>query len=221
MSSEPYATFVGERYPDTRTRIFSPEELQSWSTDQLRYAINEVFARHGASFPQSIANQFRQFTWYRERPGITFDEIERSALSDIERQNLKVFSSVRNQKGTSVPVTKLFAGRWNGIIRMYLIPPAGPQQVFDDRYTFEIADDESSIRYTDEHSNPSPPWPLLRNGRNGFWQDFGRAADGSVSGQGVGNFIVAQNGTVAKVTINSVASNGVRITQVGTVRRTK
>ena len=40
----------GERFAQTRMRIMRADEAQNWTADDLQYAINEVFARHGWRF---------------------------------------------------------------------------------------------------------------------------------------------------------------------------
>ena len=65
---------------------------------QLRYAINEMFARRGASFPQrDLSNHFIKFGWYRPRPGLTFDQIE-AEFSNIEKANLESLAAVRETR---------------------------------------------------------------------------------------------------------------------------
>jgi hypothetical protein len=92
------ANFPGERYPATRTRLLALEELNRFSESELRYAINEMFARHGADFAKrEIKQQFANFVWYRPRPEMSFDEIELQLFSDLERANLKVLGEARSR----------------------------------------------------------------------------------------------------------------------------
>jgi hypothetical protein len=68
----------------------------------LRYAINEMYARHGADFPnqQAIANHFRQFEWYHPRTGVPMSEIE-NEFSETERANVLALAKYRDQRRAS------------------------------------------------------------------------------------------------------------------------
>jgi hypothetical protein len=88
----------GERYPETRTRLLRNSEVTELNSAQLRYAINEMFARRGACFPQrELTSQFGQFSWYRPRPGLTFDQVE-AEFSRIEKTNLELLAAVRESR---------------------------------------------------------------------------------------------------------------------------
>ena len=88
----------GERYPETRQSRLSASDLRGWSYAKLQYAINEMFARHGADFPKAaIKRQFEQFDWYRPRTGLDFDQLEQE-FSDLEKANLKALSAMRQSK---------------------------------------------------------------------------------------------------------------------------
>lgn len=91
----PHSSMPGERFAVTRMRVLAAEELQNWPEENLQYAINEMFARHGAVFDnKKLSTWFHQFAWYRPQPGITFNQIE-AALPDIERQNVKIVAYAR------------------------------------------------------------------------------------------------------------------------------
>ena len=92
----------GEKYPQTRTGLITEEEAAAMSYAQLRYAINEIYARHGADFPnqRAIANRFRQFEWYHPRIGASISEIE-NEFSEIERANVKLLARYRDQRRAS------------------------------------------------------------------------------------------------------------------------
>jgi uncharacterized protein YecT (DUF1311 family) len=100
QSEQPNAgTYHGEKYPQTRTRLITEEEAAAMIYAQLRYAVNEVYARHGANFGglTAIQNQFRKFTWYQPRNGVSVAGIE-SEFSDIERANVKMLAKYRDRK---------------------------------------------------------------------------------------------------------------------------
>jgi hypothetical protein len=65
----------------------------------LRYAINEMFARRGGTFgKQEIRQMFEKFSWYRPRTGVDFDHIEQVDFTDIEKANVKLLGAARDAK---------------------------------------------------------------------------------------------------------------------------
>ena len=85
---------AGERFAQTRMRILAASEAQNWSDDDLQYAINEVFARHGRRFEdKKIAPLFTKQSWYHPRADLSNQQIEES-LSDVEVQNIMMLHSV-------------------------------------------------------------------------------------------------------------------------------
>ena len=90
--------FEGESYPQTRMRFLTAGDIQDWNDDKLRYAINEMYARHGADFNDAnITRSFQRFSWYRPAPGATYDDVERN-FTEIEKQNLNLLGTYRNSK---------------------------------------------------------------------------------------------------------------------------
>jgi len=90
--------FPGERFPATRLDELTVSDVNESSLSEIKYAINEMFARHGAEFEdKKVTKQFEQFPWYNPRPGLSLDEIE-TEFSDLEKQNLKVLGRCRDAK---------------------------------------------------------------------------------------------------------------------------
>jgi len=88
----------GERFPATREEELAVSDVNESSLSDITYAINEMFARHGAEFKdKEVTKQFSEFPWYQPRPGLTFDQIEND-FSDLEKQNLKVLARCRQAK---------------------------------------------------------------------------------------------------------------------------
>jgi serine/threonine protein kinase len=84
----------GERFAETRRRILAASEAQNWTDDDLQYAINEAFARHGRRFEdKKIAGLFTKQSWYHPRADLSNQQIEES-LSDVETQNIIMLHSV-------------------------------------------------------------------------------------------------------------------------------
>jgi hypothetical protein len=79
----------GEKYPQTRTRVLSTSEVAEMSTSQRRYAINEIYARHGLLFgDMALRQQFLKFNWYKPQPGQTMAST-RAKFTRVERQNIE------------------------------------------------------------------------------------------------------------------------------------
>lgn len=86
---------VGERFAETRTRLLSPADIAAFHSNDVQYAINEMFARRGAVFTQKwIGKAFSHAEWYRPRPGLTFDQIEKEFTS-IESANFHALAKRR------------------------------------------------------------------------------------------------------------------------------
>ncbi len=74
--------------PDSDRRLLTVADLQGLSSDQLRIARNEIYARKGRFFKdQSLTAHFSQFSWYQpNRWEVT--------LNDIEHANVKLIQSL-------------------------------------------------------------------------------------------------------------------------------
>ncbi len=95
----------GERFPETRVRRVIPAELDNLSADDLRYAINEMFARRGAEFQdRDLQSTFSRFSWYRPHPGTSYKDAE-AQFSPLEVSNLKLLGQFRDvRRGTAKPI---------------------------------------------------------------------------------------------------------------------
>src|SRR5438477_1108045 len=88
----------GEKFPATRLDELTVPDVNESSLSEVIYAINEMYARHGAEFKdKNVADQFSEFSWYKRRPGVTLADAE-GEFSDLEKQNLKVLQRCRDAK---------------------------------------------------------------------------------------------------------------------------
>jgi TonB family protein len=93
----------GERFPQTRLGTMTSWEVENWTTAELRYAINEMYARHGADLlDKEIKRQFTAFEWYHPVSGQTYEQTE-NLFSTTELYNLKLLGHYRDARkaGTS------------------------------------------------------------------------------------------------------------------------
>lgn len=128
-TQEAPSDFASEHFPETRTRELKPSDIQVWSDAKLQYAINEMFARHGAEFGNpATAKWFKQFPWYKPRPESTFDSIEAS-MTEIERQNLKLLGEYRTAKRNQLKQPNAMARNQPGNRSRYKREQARPDSV--------------------------------------------------------------------------------------------
>ncbi len=80
--------------PDSSDRLLSADELGNYSTNELRIARNEIYARHGFRFSDpSLRAHFSQFDWYRP----TSDDV---ALSATEKANIALLKTAETAART-------------------------------------------------------------------------------------------------------------------------
>jgi hypothetical protein len=98
MDTTADAELPGEKFPATRLDELTVPDVNESSLSEITYAINEMYARHGADFKdKKVAEQFSEFSWYKRRPGVTSADVE-AEFTDLEKQNLKVLQRCRDAK---------------------------------------------------------------------------------------------------------------------------
>ena len=94
----PVETLPGERFPETRSQVLTTNDVKSWSPVTLRYAINEMYARHGLVFgSETINRSFKHLSWYHPDSTATIESIE-AQFSDIEAENVHLLGYIRDSK---------------------------------------------------------------------------------------------------------------------------
>lgn len=90
--SDPENHFV---ISDSDRRKITPLDLEPLGLQQLYFARNEIFARHGFDFSTPLLKfYFKSRDWYEVRPGFKNPE-----FSAIERQNIDLILAVEKSKG--------------------------------------------------------------------------------------------------------------------------
>ena len=103
----------GERFPETRLQLIGPADLMNLNLNDLRYAINEMYARHGASFKnQEITRSFTSKEWYKPRAGVSLQQIEQE-FSQVETDNLRLLGKERTNKEASADLHELIDAESN------------------------------------------------------------------------------------------------------------
>ena len=83
--------------PDSSSRILSRSEIESLSDEDLRLAINEIYARHGRKFQsEELQTYFNGKAWYH--PSVEAEDFTESMLNETERQNVMVMAEVQNSR---------------------------------------------------------------------------------------------------------------------------
>ena len=89
-------TADGYLLPNADTAYISREYLQYFSQDDLRLAVNEIYARHGRRFnSEDLQNYFNQKTWYQGT--IAPEAFDESVLNVYEKANTELIDSMRSQ----------------------------------------------------------------------------------------------------------------------------
>ena len=101
--------------PDSDKRYLTDEDLQGMDESQLRFARNEIYARHGRSFQTpDLNNYFNSKSWYDGYiPMGNFDD---SVLNEYEKANLELIKSKEGEDNAGDKNTTLVSGLYEGDI---------------------------------------------------------------------------------------------------------
>ena len=83
------------------TELLSKDSLKNISDEDLRLAINEIYARHGRKFKSAdLQKFFDNKSWYTPKyEPDEFDKKQNEILNDIEKKNLKILTEIRSERG--------------------------------------------------------------------------------------------------------------------------
>ena len=88
----------GERFPQTRTRDLDADEIGQMSDEDVRYAINEMFARYGMTFrDKDLQAEFEPYKWYQPNEKWKPNQIERQ-FSKREKRNADLLAAERTDR---------------------------------------------------------------------------------------------------------------------------
>lgn len=83
-------------FQDSAERYLTDEELENLSLQQINYAKNEIYARHGRMFQkQELMDYFSSKSWYEGT--IAAEAFDESILNDYERANAKKLSEKEHE----------------------------------------------------------------------------------------------------------------------------
>ena len=91
----PGATASSYLWPDADTRYYSESDLEGLTQGQVRYLINEIYARAGYTFRSNIwADYFEKKTWYSATiSNEDFNASPKSYLNTYEYQNVEMINN--------------------------------------------------------------------------------------------------------------------------------
>ena len=97
LISMPNDTATSYGYPDSGTRAWSYADVNGMTAGQVRYAINEIYARHGYIFKnENWLIYFKQKSWYT--PQIPNAQFTDAYLSSTEIANVKLLTQYYSDK---------------------------------------------------------------------------------------------------------------------------
>ena len=88
--------------PTSNTQLLTSADIAGLSAQELNYAKNEIYARHGRKFDSpELQNYFNSKRWYNGiYDGKDFDaNYSNSLLSDIEKKNAEILRAAENGNG--------------------------------------------------------------------------------------------------------------------------
>lgn len=82
--------------PDSNSRYLSEADIQNMSIQQINYAKNEIYARHGRIFASNeLKNYFESKSWYQGTiDGATFDKTYKNYFNEYEIVNAEFLSKI-------------------------------------------------------------------------------------------------------------------------------
>jgi hypothetical protein len=88
--------------PYSDTVLLTEEDVEDLTLQEINYAKNEIYARHGRKFASpELQNYFNSKSWYKGTIGADdFDKNSSAYLSGIENKNAAFLSSVEKDMGT-------------------------------------------------------------------------------------------------------------------------
>lgn len=89
--------------PYSNVQYLTEKDVAELSNDEIRIAINEIYARHGRAFQTEDLNEyFSSKSWYEPKYSAEeFSEIEDSVLNDYEKKNIEILAAVRDGNDTA------------------------------------------------------------------------------------------------------------------------
>ena len=88
-------------FPESNSAYLTRDQLEGLSKDQLAYARNEIYARHGRRFQdQMFQDYFNAKSWYvPQYDPDQFDAMQDTIFNEYEKANAKLILEVEQEHG--------------------------------------------------------------------------------------------------------------------------
>ena len=84
-------------FPNSSEELLTASEIEALTDEELRYAINEIYARNGYIFKdETLLEYYRQYDWYSE--DVAAEDFTTDLLNDIEFQNVELLQEERSSR---------------------------------------------------------------------------------------------------------------------------
>ena len=82
--------------PGSDEHYINYSDYEYYNMDEVQWAINEIYARHGRIFQdEEYSSFFNSCAWYE--PTYSADEFDESCFNDYEKENLKTLAAIRSE----------------------------------------------------------------------------------------------------------------------------
>ena len=87
----------GMIFPNSSEVEIASEDIKKLSDEDLRYAVNEIYARHGYIFKDDqLRTYYEQYDWYKET--IKPEDFSDSVFNDVEKRNVQALQKERDAR---------------------------------------------------------------------------------------------------------------------------
>lgn len=87
----------GQIFPDSSSQVIDAARIKALSDADLKYAINEIYARHGYIFKsEDLKNYYKQFNWYHE--SVPASQFTTSMFNSTEHANVDAMQAERDSR---------------------------------------------------------------------------------------------------------------------------
>lgn len=87
----------GVIFPDSSDERLDEDEVKNLSDEDLRYAINELYARHGYIFKdEELGEYYSQFDWYEGK--VKAEDFSMDMFNDVEQDNVEMLQKERDRR---------------------------------------------------------------------------------------------------------------------------
>ena len=84
-------------FPNSSDELIQKSDIEAFSDEELRYAINELYAKHGYIFKDDqLRAYYEKYDWYA--PSVKPDDFSMNLFSDIEKENIEAMQKERDSR---------------------------------------------------------------------------------------------------------------------------